>query len=237
MIPKLIHQTAKTADLPENLRAYQAKVRELHADWAYKLWTDEDNLALMRDELPDYLDTYVRLPKNIMRADMIRYAILYRRGGLYLDTDYEMLKPFDLTQHDCVLPVETEEFEPDGRICNSFMASAPGHAFFKAVLDELRANPPLVVAEGDKGRSVLKTTGPNFISDVLRRLPGRDALNIAMPRQELFNPTTPTNRRQYQAIVDRGVAYGIHHCFGSWREYTLPQRVRNTLSGFVRRFR
>jgi inositol phosphorylceramide mannosyltransferase catalytic subunit len=237
MIPKLIHQTARTPDLPEKLRVYQRKVQELHPDWAYKLWTDEDNLALMRDELPEYLDTYTRLPKNIMRADMIRYAILYRRGGLYLDTDYEVLKPFDLAQYDCVLPVETEgEFGEGSRICNAFLASAPGHPFFKMVLDELRANPPLNIPQGDGGTSVLTTTGPHFISDVLRRLPNRDALNIALPRKALFNPPTPTNPRQYRAIVNSGVAYGIHHCVGSWREYTLPQRVRHHLSRLVRRF-
>src|SRR5438105_9445997 len=45
MIPKLIHQTAKTAEIPEKWRVYQKKVRALHPGWGYRLWTDEDNLA------------------------------------------------------------------------------------------------------------------------------------------------------------------------------------------------
>jgi mannosyltransferase OCH1-like enzyme len=237
MIPKLIHQTAKTADLPENLRVYQRKVQALHPDWTYKLWTDDDNLALMRDELPEYLDVYTRLPKNIMRADMIRYAILYRRGGLYLDTDYEMLKPYDLLTHGCVLPVETPgDFEPNGRLGNAILASSPGHLFFKAVLDELRANPPLTVDPDDGGRSVLMTTGPHFISEVLHRLSGCEQMNIFLPHKELFHPNTPRNPREYQAILDRGSAYGVHHCAGSWREYTFRQLLRQKVSALVRRF-
>jgi inositol phosphorylceramide mannosyltransferase catalytic subunit len=237
MIPRLIHQTAKTADLPEDLRVYQGKVRSLHPDWAYKLWTDADNLALMREELAEYLDTYTRLPKNIMRADMIRYAILYRRGGLYLDTDYEMLKPYDLLNYGCVLPVETPgDFGPGKRIGNAIMASSPGHPFFKAVLDQLRANPPVTIDPHDGGRSVLTTTGPHFISDVLRRLNGREQMDIFLPDKELFHPNTPRNPGEYQAILSRGTAYGVHHCAGSWREYTLGQRIRQKVSTLVRRF-
>lgn len=43
-----------------------------------------------------------------MRADAIRYLLLYQLGGLYLDLDYEMLSPFDLRHHAVVLPLETD---------------------------------------------------------------------------------------------------------------------------------
>ncbi len=138
MIPKLIHQTARTADLPEKWRGFQQKLQSLHPDWTYRLWTDDDNLAFVHAEYPDFTDTYARLPKSIMRADVIRYLLMYRLGGLYLDLDYEMLKPFDLTGHACVLPLE-DAGEPgvrDPRVGNALLAAAPGHPFFKAVIDE-----------------------------------------------------------------------------------------------------
>ena len=59
-----------------------------------------DNLAFVKSEYPDFVDVFVGLPKNIMRADVIRYLLMDKLGGLYLDTDYEMLKPFDLIDHD-----------------------------------------------------------------------------------------------------------------------------------------
>ena len=35
------------------------------------------------------------------------------------------------------------------------------------------------------------------------------------------------------AILNEGIAYGIHHCHGSWREYSLAQRLRNNLSSLI----
>ena len=113
MIPKLIHQTAKTADIPPQWQAYQQKLRSLHPDWTYRLWTDADNLAFVQKEYPAFLPIYQKLPKNIMRVDVIRYLIMYKLGGLYMDLDYEMLKPFDMTDHDIVLAWESDgEFGP-----------------------------------------------------------------------------------------------------------------------------
>ncbi|MFZ0930337.1 MAG: glycosyltransferase, partial [Syntrophobacteraceae bacterium] len=99
MIPKLIHQTAKTHELPSEWRRFQQIVRELHPAWEYRLWTDEDNDAFVKKEYLNFLPVFRAFSKGIMRADVIRYLIMYRIGGLYLDLDYEMLKPFDLLAH------------------------------------------------------------------------------------------------------------------------------------------
>jgi mannosyltransferase OCH1-like enzyme len=235
MIPKLIHQTAKTADIPESWRPFQQRVRELHPDWTYRLWTDEDNLAFVKAEMPDFVDVFTALPKNIMRADVIRYVLMYKLGGLYLDLDYEMLKPFDgLAAYDCVLALENEgAFGPESRVGNAFFASAPGHPFFKAVLDELRERPPI----GNPDVEVLTATGPHFISRVLQqRCPDPSTMNTLVAPVAWFNPRIPRTARQHRAIVRQGVAYGIHHCHGTWREFTFRQRMRVRLSHFVRKF-
>jgi inositol phosphorylceramide mannosyltransferase catalytic subunit len=232
MIPRLIHQTAKTADIPPRWREFQRRVRELHPEWTYKLWTDEDNLAFVKAEFPDFLDIFQKLPRNIMRADVIRYLLLYRLGGLYLDLDYEMLKSFDLTEHDIVLPWEQDgEFGAgNDLVCQAFFASAPGHPFLKMLIDDLRANPPLA-----GGGDVEGATGPKFVTRVYHRARAA-GIPIHTPRRNLFNPVSPRTRRQYQAIVDGGESYGIHHCDGSWRDFTLTQRFKNVLIGLSKRF-
>ena len=40
-----------------------------------------------------------------MRADVIRYLIMYKIGGVYLDLDYEVLKPFEFGDHKLILPL------------------------------------------------------------------------------------------------------------------------------------
>jgi mannosyltransferase OCH1-like enzyme len=218
MIPRLIHQTAKTRDIPRKWREYQAKVQQLHPDWSYRLWTDEDNLAFVRTEFPEFLHTFQRLPKNIMRADVIRYLLLYKLGGLYLDLDYEMLKPFDLLEHEVVLP-----WERDGAcVSNAFMAAAPGNRFFKMVIDDLAANPPLNAGVAE----VENSTGPKYLTKMLPRALEAGA-EVHSPSGPLFSPPSPRSPRQYRKIVRENVAYGIHHCDGTWREHSIPRRIRN----------
>ena len=230
-IPKIIHQTAKTRAIPERWKQFQARVVSLHPGWEYRLWTDEDNLTFVGEAYPDFLETFKKLPKNIMRADVIRYLIMHRIGGLYLDLDYEMLRPFDLTDYPVVLPLEySEKPVADGPIvCNSIFAAAPGHRLFEAAIRELGSNPPLGPAV-----DVIDATGPRFLSRMLRSIRG-ECTDVFTPRVELFSPITPRNRREYNRIVRSGVAYGIHHCDGSWREYGLLQGVNVKVKKLIRR--
>lgn len=229
-IPRLIHQTAKTAEIPERWQGFQKKLRDLHPAWTYRLWTDDDNRNFVKSHFPEFFDIFQALPKNIMRADVIRYLLMYRLGGLYMDLDYEMLKPFDLLQYEVVLPREACTVQRPETVCNAIFASAPGHPFFKAVIDELRANPPL-----GPNPDVENATGPGLISRVYRRSKGTFT-DIHTPKEEYFSPLSPRNNREYQKIIRAGVAYGIHHCDGTWREYTFRQKYKNIASRLLHRF-
>ena len=247
MIPKLIHQTAKTAELPECCRAMRDRLVALHPDWTYKLWTDADNLAFVKAEFPDFLHVYVGLPKNIMRADVIRYLLMYRLGGLYLDTDYEMLRPFAFGDQEIVLPRE-HDGAADGTsvlVGNSIFASRPGHPFWRAVIDELQRRPPTAerAAKAETAGTtrrfgdpvdVLNTTGPAFITVIYQRLT-REGMPLFSPESEIFQPRPPRSRRAYNAILRRGVAHGIHHCHGSWREYNTIGTAYDWLSKAAKR--
>lgn len=230
MIPSIIHQTAKSQDIPRKWRAYQKKMQALHSGWTYRFWTDEDNLSFVQKEFPDFLDVYQRLPRDIMRADVIRYLLMYRLGGLYADLDYEMLKPFDLNARAIVLPWETDgDFGPGkDRIGNSFFASEPGHPFFKMVIDDLTVNPPL-----NAGGDAIGATGPVFLTRIYHQAvaAGMDLFTTARP---LFNPRSPQSPRQYRAILNNPATYGIHHCSGSWREYSLAKRARDRAARCVK---
>jgi mannosyltransferase OCH1-like enzyme len=232
MIPKLIHQTYKTRDISRKWLRYQQKVKSLHPGWTYQFWTDEDNIKFVASEYPEFVDVFMKLPRNIMRADVIRYLLLYRLGGLYLDLDYEMLKPFDLLDHQVVVPLEGDEPDQTGnkKLCNCFLAAAPGSAFFKMAIDDLKANPPL-----SPDSDVETSTGPGFLSRVYQQALA-ERISVFTPEEALFSPVTPCSPRQYRAIVRRGVAYGIHHTHGSWRELSFGVQVRHRIGVVLKWF-
>ena len=47
----------------------------------YRLWTDADAGNLIREFYPEYLDAYLAMPRNIMRAGMMRYFIMQQIGA------------------------------------------------------------------------------------------------------------------------------------------------------------
>ena len=46
--------------------------REQYPDFLWVLWLDEDNLALLHERAPEYLDLYKAFPREIYRVDFAR---------------------------------------------------------------------------------------------------------------------------------------------------------------------
>ena len=224
MIPKIIHQTSRTTDIPLQWRAYQATARTLHPGWDYHHWTDEENRLLVQRQAPGRLALYDSLPLAVMRADMIRYIYMHASGGLYFDFDFEFVKPFDLLDARLVVPRQNDDGEAVS-LGNAVLASEPGHPFWNEVLDELETGirglgrTPL---EDD----VVSLTGPGLVTRAYERHPYPE---LRYGRREEFNPAffSPEERA---ALVNAGRTYGIHHTDGSWRARTLAQRARRKLA-------
>ena len=80
-VPKLFHQTWKSIELPSKFEGWSKTCRERNIDWEWVLWTDEDNLKLVRKYFPWLEDTYRALPGDIYRADLVRNMYMYIFGG------------------------------------------------------------------------------------------------------------------------------------------------------------
>lgn len=217
LIPKLLHQTWKSKEIPSKWKGFRDKLVRLHPGWTYKLWTDEDNDAFVKKEMPEFYGVFAGFQLEIMRADVIRYLLMYKLGGIYLDLDYEFLKPFDFEEATLVLPQNRSKSEGDtiDSIGNAVFASVPGHEFWKDAIEDLKNNPPDV-----KDRTeVVHATGPHFLSRIFERKRYDDIL--VTPRM-VFHPPSPNNAKEYKAIVNNGVSYGIHHGWGVWKKRFTP---------------
>ncbi|HQM28620.1 MAG TPA: glycosyltransferase [Syntrophales bacterium] len=243
MIPKIIHQTWKNKDVPKEFIPFQKKVKGLHPDWEYKLWTDEDNLTFVKQYFQDFYSTYISLPSNIMRADMIRYFIMYRIGGIYLDLDYEMLKPFDLLDYGLVLPYNRSKSFGDAYdgFGNCIFGSAPGHPFWKYVIDDFKVprnygeffktllDKPYIPKDTPLEIAI---TGPGLLTRIFYSY--QDKLqDYILPEREVFHPLNPGSDNEYAEIIAKGVSYGIHHCAKTWIDKSLLKRIKNRIKNLL----
>jgi mannosyltransferase OCH1-like enzyme len=133
IIPKIIHQTYKTTQIPDVWKAGQQACVDLHPDYQYILWTDDMAREFIAEEYPWFLRTWDGYRFPIERADAIRYFALVHYGGVYIDLDDGCERRLDPL---LTVPAFVRKTIPTG-ILNDVMGSVPGHPFFLKVLDLL----------------------------------------------------------------------------------------------------
>ncbi|KAJ3023134.1 UNVERIFIED_CONTAM: hypothetical protein HDU68_008759 [Siphonaria sp. JEL0065] len=118
----------------------------VNPEYKYNLWSDDDNLNLIQQEYPWFLDTFLGLNSSVMKADAARIFYMHKFGGVYVDLDSVAYKSIDplLSSHSIVLarmwvpptPADINnspgpwEWEQTNQIPNAWMASVPGHPFW-----------------------------------------------------------------------------------------------------------
>lgn len=137
-IPKIIHQIwLGPAKLPSNYAAYMKECRDLHPDWEYKLWTNKEAADF---DFPTK-DLYLSARSYAEKADILRMEILYKYGGLYLDTDILCLKPFDelLDYYEFFAGVQSNlRYVNKFVVQNALVASVPNNILLRNTADSAR---------------------------------------------------------------------------------------------------
>ena len=96
MIPKVIYQTWYKKDLPDNIKKLNENMLSLNKDYAYYLFDDNDiELFIQENYDNNILKAYNMLNVGAAKADLWRYLILYKNGGIYLDIDSEIYSNLD----------------------------------------------------------------------------------------------------------------------------------------------
>lgn len=91
-IPKIIHYCwFGKGELPDLLKKCINTWREVLPDYELKLW-DEDTFPI---EMFRFSKQAYEQKKYVFVSDVARWYAVYNYGGIYLDTDVEILKPFD----------------------------------------------------------------------------------------------------------------------------------------------
>ncbi|KAF9782550.1 hypothetical protein IL306_011662 [Fusarium sp. DS 682] len=97
---------------------------EANPEWRWEVLTHATALGYVESHFgphalnrPDIVEFFKKIESRIIKADLLRYLVMYVEGGLYADIDVEALKPirefipdgFDEGDIDVVIGVETDE--------------------------------------------------------------------------------------------------------------------------------
>lgn len=138
IIPKIIHQIwLGPYKLPKEFMNYSKEWQDLHPNWQYKLWQEEDLDSLY---FPDR-DLYDKASSYQEKAEILKYTILKQFGGLYVDVDYKPIRRFDYLHYaykfyGSILPPAKDSNEV--RISTSILAAEPNSYIINKTLGEIR---------------------------------------------------------------------------------------------------
>jgi len=163
MIPKIIHQIW----IGENkmpllwMKSFYNDYLKAFPDWKYVLWTEKeiDKLNMINREIYDKEPTYWG------KSDILRYELLFRFGGIYIDADSVWVNNKNLEE--CIYEAKNTDLffarsHCQGQIANGVIGSSPNHPFFKEIMDKIIPRYNSMINE-----HVAVKIGPVFITKIL----------------------------------------------------------------------
>ena len=228
MIPKVIHYCWLSDDpIPADLQGYIDTWRRLMPDYELRLW----NFKRFPRGKSAWVDEAFDNRKYAFAADYIRAYALYHEGGIYLDSDVEVLKPFTpLLGLPYFMCRETGSGSPEAAV----MGSEAGNPLFGALLEHYDTH-SFVRADG----SLDTTTMPRVMREKLEAMgiavedvdgPEQVAMHpdrISMLPSDYFSPISIENLEMRKTSR----TYCIHHFAGSWKSpwHRFKKRVQMVL--------
>ena len=153
-IPKIIHWCWLSGEpVPEFLRECMASWKRRMPDYVLKCWTQENfDIHAVK-----WVEEAVEERKWAFAADYIRLYALHTNGGIYLDSDVEVFRPFDKllgyefftgTEYSPIdykyadvpidaqgIPLDRDAFVPGYGIQAAIMGAAKGSGFVRECMD------------------------------------------------------------------------------------------------------
>lgn len=130
MIPRVMHfMWLQGLDaMPDKYRRCYESWAPMHPGWSVRLWTADDLFWIHNAWV---WDDRVR---TIVRADVARFEVVLRYGGVYLDCDQECVRPID----DLVLYRDAfASMRDDRSLAPAGFGATHGHPWMLRVVEEL----------------------------------------------------------------------------------------------------
>ena len=134
-------------------------IKNLNPRFNYQLFDDNDCREFIKNNFEiNVLNAFDSLIPGAYKADLWRYCILYKNGGVYLDIKYRPLNKFRF-----ITMMEKEHFVLDADnngIYNALMVCKPGNEILLKAINKIIEN----VKNKYYGSNCLEPTGPQLLA-------------------------------------------------------------------------
>jgi mannosyltransferase OCH1-like enzyme len=176
-VPLKIFLTWETKNLPINMYNNLMLLYKMNPEFDIYLYDDQDRINFIKDNFdPDILDAYNSLIPGAFKADLWRYCIIYKYGGVYIDIKYhiytpliELIKESEYTFVNTNSGLCTDSY--DGKeIQNTFFISSPNNNIFLDSINEIVTK----TKNKDYGQNRIDITGPCVLTRNINKMYGKE---------------------------------------------------------------
>jgi hypothetical protein len=175
-IPRVFHHIWIGGPMPPRFERFRESWQRHNPGWEMRLWTEKDLDWLENQEFFDNAAEWT--PERYIRrfqANLARYEIIWRYGGVYVDADIEALNPLE-PWLDGITAFSAKE-HPNW-VNNGLIGGVPGHPFWRLVIDSC----PDRIREFKGQRSPI-SCGPHLITKLVNENPGMLSL---LPQEKVY---------------------------------------------------
>ncbi len=254
LIPKIFHQIWLGGELPKQYTSLQISWIQFHPTWKFILWVNDqineskgiwvDSLTELEEKLMVdaysgkilvcHIDNFKLYNEHFFnesnnygqKSDIARYEILNHFGGVYIDTDFECLKSFDILNHAYNFFTAMMPMENYSVLANGIIGSIAKHPILQTCINNIALNWHLMAsAKLNKFEKILYTTGPILFQNAFYSyyLKYNDPMLIAFPPSYFFPLTMSLLKQMNYKITQEDLIYwikpetfAIHYWNSSW---------------------
>ena len=219
IVPRTIHQIWLGSNVPKKYDIWRKSWIKYNPDFEYILWDEKKILktGLINEK------QFMQATNFGVKSDIARYEILYKFGGIYVDTDFEALKPIDhkLLSRSFIAG-QLYDYKP--QINNALIISEPKSNFLKTVINNIGE-----YRDEMTGMEVMDYSGPHYLSKLT--FENRDSEDIVILPSQYFYPWPHYMKHSanspYSWTSDTTIA--IHHWDASWMKKPFLLRLLNKI--------
>lgn len=177
--------------IPENYAEFGRQWESLNPGWKHILWDEQSIIdqGIINRDVWDDLAVPVpgcridEIALATQRADVIGYELVYKYGGLYVNTDIQPVRPISVlfNMYPQINELPAAPMEDNDFVVNAALwAPEPEMFFWEQCVQYL----PFRYKEYPKGTFMNATTGPHLLTHVSHTFPGA----LLTMSKDTFNP-------------------------------------------------
>lgn len=228
IIPLNIFQTWHTKLLPPLMQETVSIIKKTNPKFNYYLFDDNDCREFIKQNFEkDVLYAFDSLIPGAYKADLWRYCVLYKKGGIYLDIKY---RPYNGFQFINLTEKEHFVLDADGSgIYNALMVCLPNNEILWKAINAIVYN----VKTKYYGNSCLDPTGPKLLWKIFtqqqkQRLDMRHEFYFSMENRFIYFGNYPVFKSYNGYLNEHSIYKKKSHYSALWSQRMIYNKLQIT---------